>query len=345
MRLSIGPQFISKSIVYLSFLLLSTSGFAQSQDLPLNENVGWGTRIKFFLYDWRYLASLSEKYGNDKIKPIQQTILPKANPATAPAVLAAIQWSPSESPPVETANTESAEKYLNQNRAELAAQIREAADTGAKIIVTPEYGVTHTPGNNALTNQETSWTKESLTHFAETVPGPSTDYFGRLAKELGVYIHINFAEGDPSTGKYYNSLVALGPDGKIKAHHRKVNLFENEGSYMSAGKTGTVYDTPYGRIGLMVCADSYHLPLLEAYKAAQVDLLIVSAYWTINNNAMKWMRVISRIVGAPLILSNQTEFPDSGIIQRKGRVQAHLRQSNGIVYGTLPVLNKCSKVF
>lgn len=309
--------------------------------LPAKESLS--TRIKFYLFDWRYLATLKEIVWNHGREPIIERSVPKGVPHLKPAMMAALHWSPSTYAPIQDANPETASAYLQKNRDELTAQIREAAASGAIIIATPEYAIAHGPGPDALTKEEISWTKDSIFNFSEAIPGPSTEHFGRLAKELGVYLHVNIVERGSAPGEFFNALVAMGPDGEIKAHHRKVRLFGNEANYMTSGTKGTIYDTPYGRIGLLVCADSYHLPLLEAYRSAGVNLMIVSAAWTIHNNAMSWMRVSSRIVGAPLMLSNQTEFADAGVVQKRGKVESHIRQSTGVVLGTLPGINKCSR--
>lgn len=83
--------------------------------------------------------------------------------------------------------------------------------------------------------------------------GLTTDALVTLSKEKGIHIVAGFAERDGDT--YYNSAVLTGPDGLLGVY-RKTHLFFEEKLYFAPGDTGfRVWDTPVGKIGIMVCFD------------------------------------------------------------------------------------------
>jgi predicted amidohydrolase len=106
---------------------------------------------------------------------------------------------------------------------------------------------------------------ETLTFFgrgleyadcAEPVPGPSTEYFGRLAKGHSVYIVAGLLERDKHL--VYNVAVLIGPDGAIVGKYRKVTLprGEIEGG-ITPGTDYPVFNTRFGKVGMMICYDGF----------------------------------------------------------------------------------------
>jgi predicted amidohydrolase len=91
---------------------------------------------------------------------------------------------------------------------------------------------------------------------AEPIPGPSTEYFGRLAKEHNLYIVPGLLERDGRL--VYNVAVLIGPDGKVAGKYRKVCLprSEIEGG-ITPGSDYPVFPTRFGKVGLMVCYDGF----------------------------------------------------------------------------------------
>jgi predicted amidohydrolase len=91
---------------------------------------------------------------------------------------------------------------------------------------------------------------------AEPVPGPSTDYFCRLAKKLNLYLVVGLLERDGHL--VYNVAVLIGPDGTIIGKYRKVCLprGEIEGG-ITPGKAYPVFPTRFGKVGMMVCYDGF----------------------------------------------------------------------------------------
>jgi predicted amidohydrolase len=91
---------------------------------------------------------------------------------------------------------------------------------------------------------------------AEPVPGPSTDYFGTLAKKHNLYLVPGLLERDGQL--VYNVAVLIGPDGKVIGKYRKVCLPRGEvDGGVSPGSDYPVFPTRFGTVGLMVCYDGF----------------------------------------------------------------------------------------
>lgn len=106
---------------------------------------------------------------------------------------------------------------------------------------------------------------ETLTYYglgkdyaecAEPIPGPSTQYFGRLAKQHDLYIVAGLLER--AGHLVYNVAVLIGPDGDVVGKYRKVCLprGESEGG-IAPGKEYPVFETRFGKVGMMVCYDGF----------------------------------------------------------------------------------------
>jgi predicted amidohydrolase len=106
---------------------------------------------------------------------------------------------------------------------------------------------------------------ETLTYFgtglsfaecAEPIPGPSTDYFGELAKQHNLYIVAGLVERDRHL--VYNVAVLLAPDGKVAGKYRKVCLPRDEvAAGIAPGGEYPVFETRFGKLGMMVCYDGF----------------------------------------------------------------------------------------
>jgi N-carbamoylputrescine amidase len=97
--------------------------------------------------------------------------------------------------------------------------------------------------------------------LAETIPGPSTDAFGRLAKQLGVVIVASLFERR-AAGLYHNTAVVIETDGSIKGIYRKMHIPDDplyyEKFYFTPGDTGfRAFDTTFGKIGVLICWDQW----------------------------------------------------------------------------------------
>ena len=97
---------------------------------------------------------------------------------------------------------------------------------------------------------------KTAAEVAEPVPGPSTEYFGELAKKHDLYLVAGLYERcEPLV---YNVAVLLGPDGRLVGKYRKVALPRSEiAGGVAPGSDYPVFDTRFGKVGMMVCYDGF----------------------------------------------------------------------------------------
>lgn len=134
-------------------------------------------------------------------------------------------------------------RSVAENRELFVPLIEKAAAQGADLVVLPELltckGVTH-----------------DYASVAESIPGPTTDYFGGLAKKHDCYLVVGMPE--KSGVLVYNVAVLIGPDGKVVGKYRKVTLPREEiARGIAPGSEYPVFETRFGKIGLMICYDVF----------------------------------------------------------------------------------------
>ena len=140
-----------------------------------------------------------------------------------------------------------------QNKTALSEAIRKAAKQGAELVVLQEL-------HNSLYFCQTEDT--TLFDLAEPIPGPSTELFGQLAKELGIVIVTSLFERR-APGLYHNTAVVLEKDGSIAGKYRKMHIPDDpayyEKFYFTPGDLGFhPIQTSVGRLGVQVCWDQWY---------------------------------------------------------------------------------------
>jgi predicted amidohydrolase len=161
------------------------------------------------------------------------------------------------------------------NLGKMKAKILEASEIGADMIVFPELALSGYECDEGVRQDQKPCTMHIA--LAETIPGPSTEAIGKLAKELGMYIIFGMPEIEAKDAEIiYNSVAVLGPEGLI-AKYRKLYLpglpTFTETICFKSGSELPVFDTPYGLIGLQICADFALVPefcRIQALKGAQI---------------------------------------------------------------------------
>ena len=156
----------------------------------------------------------------------------------------------------------------DENLAELLRLFNQAADQGARIMAGPEMSLSGYCFES----------REEIAPLVQTADGPAGTALAELARRRQLYIVAAWAECDTVTGIFYNSAFVFGPDGALIKRYRKVNA-ESRWACPGPAVQDNVFDTPWGRMGLLVCADSYHslMPRVTALKGA--DLIFVPANW------------------------------------------------------------------
>jgi predicted amidohydrolase len=245
----------------------------------------------------------------------------------------------------------------SENRQGLERLIREAAKAGAKIVVLPEAAIPAYMSHDIrlawrLAGRPISSGLQGVSpqSVAETVPGDSTRFFGDLSKELQIYVTVPIVEVVPEKKKYFNTLVLMDPDGKLALHYRKLNPWPwAEHGWASAGDRGQQFlDTPYGRLGLLICYDiNFEPPKL---KENHVDHLLYAIAW-VDDAGSTWFNKelpeIARksnlnIIGANWSVPDEPGwhgYGQSEIISRTGQILTRAKSDfgNEILYADLPI--------
>ncbi len=149
------------------------------------------------------------------------------------------------------------------------AGIREAASRGARLVVLQELHC----GLYFCQSEDTG-----QFDLAETVPGPATETFGALARELGVVLVTSLFERR-APGLYHNTAVVLEKDGSIAGRYRKMHIPDDPGYYekffFTPGDLGfQPVDTSLGRLGVLVCWDQWYPEGARLMALAGAELLI-----------------------------------------------------------------------
>ena len=160
-----------------------------------------------------------------------------------------------------------ADRDANQKR--LAEKISKVAREGAELVVLQEL-------HNGLYFCQTE--DVSVFDQAEPIPGPSTEFFGQLAKELQVVIVTSLFERR-ATGLYHNTAVVLEKDGTIAGKYRKMHIPDDPGYYekfyFTPGDLGfQPIQTSVGRLGVLVCWDQWYPEAARLMALAGAELLI-----------------------------------------------------------------------
>lgn len=156
-----------------------------------------------------------------------------------------------------------------QNIRRLLELVEQAARQGAKLITTPEMATTGY-----------CWfSREEIAPQMESVPGQSTALFVRLARQYDCYIVLGLPEMDPATGLFYNSAALIGPQGVIGCH-RKSHPYISEPKWAAAGDAGhQVFDTPLGRIGILICMDIHFIETARLLALQDADIICHVSNW------------------------------------------------------------------
>lgn len=158
---------------------------------------------------------------------------------------------------------------VKDNMHRLGQKIEALAAQGAKLIVLQEL-------HNSLYFCQT----ECVDNFdlAETIPGPSTRFFGEIARRLGVVIVTSLFERR-APGLYHNTAVVLESDGSIAGCYRKMHIPDDpayyEKFYFTPGDMGfKPINTSVGKLGIMVCWDQWFPEAARLMALAGADVLI-----------------------------------------------------------------------
>jgi nitrilase len=196
--------------------------------------------------------------------------------------------------------------------------IHEAGTNDAGLIVFPE---TFVPAYPDWVWRAPAWEGPSAELYARLlenaveVPGPATDALGRAAKRAKAHVVVGINERETNGGTLYNTIVYLGPDGRLLGKHRKLVPTGGERLVwgMGDGSTLDVYDTPFGRLGGLICWENY-MPLARTAMYAKGIDVWVAPTWAQGDNWVATLRHIAQegrvyVIGVDIVMRG-SDIPD-----------------------------------
>lgn len=158
---------------------------------------------------------------------------------------------------------------VEDNKQRLAAKCKALAKQGAQLIVLQEL-------HNSLYFCQTE--NVNLFDLAEPIPGPSTEFFGAIAKECGIVIVTSLFE-KRAAGVYHNTAVVIERDGSIAGKYRKMHIPDDpayyEKFYFTPGDLGFhPINTSVGRLGVLVCWDQWYPEAARLMALQGAEMLI-----------------------------------------------------------------------
>ena len=216
---------------------------------------------------------------------------------------------------------------LQANLEHSLSLIREAADQGAELVLLQEL-------HRSLYFCQTEDT--AVFDLAETIPGPSTDTLGKLARELGIVIVGSLFE-KRAAGLYHNTAVVMEKDGSLAGIYRKMHIPDDPGFYekfyftpgdadFNGGRSGfSPIETSVGKLGLLVCWDQWYPEAARLMALAGADLLLypTAIGWDPSDDDGEKRRQLNAWItiqrahgianGLPVLVANRSGFEQSPV--------------------------------
>ena len=240
------------------------------------------------------------------------------------------------------------------NLANATKYIEQAAQQGAKLVLLPEM----MPGGYTL--------NEAIWETAEPFDGPSTQWMRWLSRRLNLYLGTSFLEADGEN--FYDTFVLTSPDGEIVAKVRKNPPASFEAYFFAGGTDCHWFDTPIGRIGVVICFENALYERYAELQQAGIDIYLrpfsgasFEAKFPVRQRDVDVLNAALRdgtaetakLMGIPVVMSNKVgrmvttlpagfpaqdiEFPGfSAIADSDGSLLGQLGPGNqGVVVGTV----------
>ncbi|MEU4316597.1 carbon-nitrogen hydrolase family protein [Nocardia sp. NPDC024068] len=227
---------------------------------------------------------------------------------------------------------------IDANLAALTERVRSAAARGARVVVAPEYSMF------ALGRLD-----DRVFAAAQPLDGPFVTALAGLAAETGVHLVAGVVETtEPEDGRIHNTLVALGPDGALLTHYRKVHLYDAFGQRESeVVRPGPLADpalfTAGGfTFGLQTCFDLRFPEGFRRLAATGAQVLLLPAQWIPGPGKVdQWTTLLrARAIENTVFLAAADQCGPRGagasmIIDPAGRVLAELGDEPGVALARL----------
>ena len=156
-----------------------------------------------------------------------------------------------------------------RNLAHATDLVGEGAAQGCAVVVLPEC-------------LDMGWTHPDAAALALPIPGPRSEALGGAARRHGVWVVAGLTERDgPLT---YNAAVLISPDGQVVLKHRKINVLDIALPYYAIGDRLGVAATPFGTVGVDICADNFKscLDLATSLGRMGARMILSPCAWAVD---------------------------------------------------------------
>lgn len=146
--------------------------------------------------------------------------------------------------------------------------VEEASAKGAEIVCLPEtclYG----------------WVNAKAHELAHPIPGKDTDALSEIARKNRVFLSVGLSEKEGD--QLFDTVVLIDDEGELILKHRKMNVLTHLMSPpYTRGDSVEIVETKFGRVGMLICADTFHDETVQRMAGEQPDLLLVPYGWAAN---------------------------------------------------------------
>lgn len=194
---------------------------------------------------------------------------------------------------------------------------REAARDGPDLILTTEGVLEGYVVNDVLEGRRTA---QDMLEIAEPIDGPFIIRFRRLAQELRTCLCFGFAE---RIGRdVYNAAIFIGGEGDILGKYHKTQLAEGADpswSFNRVGETLRAFDTPLGRVGMLICNDRWNPMIARTLALDGARLILIPSYGSRSRDQNRTVLARARENGLPIVEANV----GMNLIVSKGEIVAY----------------------
>ncbi len=181
------------------------------------------------------------------------------------------------------------------NFARIENALSEAKEQEAEIVCFPETSIL-------------GWVNPDAHERAFPIPGEDSERLCQLARENNVFLCAGLAEKEGE--KLFDSVILIDNKGNIILKHRKINTLDElmERPYTSGTSVNTV-DTKFGKIGMLICADSFKEEILDQMKELKPDMVLIPYGWAAAEDswpehAKQLSRTVTnaaKVIGCPIV--------------------------------------------
>lgn len=225
---------------------------------------------------------------------------------------------------------------LQKNADRAVEMVREAAAKGAKIVCFPE--MFNTGYNFQLIG-------DGFHNCGETIDGHTITRLQKVAKECACYVIAPITLEKKVKGVFYNAAVVIDDEGVVLGDYSKHHLWAAERYYFHAGEDIPVFDTKYGKIGVMICYDAGFPETARVLTLKGAELIFMPSAWRIQEWDMWNLNIPQRALENTLYVAGVNRFGheddlymfgNSKVADWRGRIIAESKEEKEeIVYAEI----------